>query len=109
MPDLHLFKPGFLDGSARCGGWEFEDLIIIRYAFFPHEKEVYQKIKERVLSRRKERVLSPSHPDVLALSQGRADLFALRSAMRKRTRLGASGVGGCKKVPLGATRIIRSP
>jgi hypothetical protein len=26
------------------------------------------------------RVLSPSSPDVLALSQGRADLFALRSA-----------------------------
>ena len=35
------------------------------------------------------RVLSPSSPDVLALSQGRADLFALRSA----------------RVPLGATRI----
>jgi hypothetical protein len=34
------------------------------------------------------RVLAPSHPDVLALSQGRADLFALRAA----------------RVPLGATR-----
>src|SRR5438309_2215593 len=27
-----------------------------------------------------------------------------RSATRKRTRLGAAGVGGCKSVPLGATR-----
>jgi hypothetical protein len=36
------------------------------------------------------RVLSPHHPGVLALSQGRADLFALRSA----------------RVPCGATRFI---
>ena len=37
MPDLHLFKPGFLDVGARCGGGEFEHRIIVRHAFFPHE------------------------------------------------------------------------
>src|SRR2546428_12627834 len=36
MPDLHQFKPGFFDLSARCGGAELEHLIIVRYAFFPH-------------------------------------------------------------------------
>src|SRR5713226_5523200 len=36
MPDLHQFKPGFFDLSARCGGSEFEHLIIVRYASFPH-------------------------------------------------------------------------
>jgi len=42
------------------------------------------------------RVLSANSPAVLALRQGRADSFALRAAMRKGTRLGASGVGGWK-------------
>src|SRR5881409_381084 len=36
MPDLHQFKPGFFDLSARCGGWELEHLIIVREAFLPH-------------------------------------------------------------------------
>src|SRR5712691_6891412 len=36
MPDLYQFNPGFFDLSARGGGSEFEHLIIVRYAFFPH-------------------------------------------------------------------------
>src|SRR5712692_348664 len=36
MPDLHQFKPGFFDLSARCGGSELEHLIIVRYASFRH-------------------------------------------------------------------------
>src|SRR5436309_11610010 len=36
MPDLHQFKPGFFDLSARGGGRELEHLIIVREAFLPH-------------------------------------------------------------------------
>ena len=40
---------------------------------------------------------------VSALQPRRLACTSFRSAMRKGTRLGASGAGGCKTVPLGAT------
>jgi hypothetical protein len=43
-----------------------------------------------------QRVEAPSQPRRLGCRP-------FRSAMRKGTRLGASGAGGCKKVPCGAT------